>query len=103
LALRPLVLLVWLLIALPGTGLILAALLPPPIDDPYAPLGLVQALVFGQFLAFIGAWTKVVRLAVATRLASTTRRTSPPIRLQPGAGTSSGTAPPLRAGEGAGG
>jgi hypothetical protein len=87
-ALRPLVLLVWLLIALPGAGLVVAAVLPPAVDDPYAAGALVQALAFGQVVAFIGAWTKVVRLAVATRLALTARPT--PV-----------VAPPLRAGRGA--
>lgn len=72
-AARPLVLVLWLLIALPGAGLLLAALLPPAVDDPYALPGLVQALAFGQILAFIGAWTKVVRLAVATRLVTLAR------------------------------
>jgi hypothetical protein len=47
--------------------------LPPAVDDPYALPGLVQALAFGQILAFIGAWTKVVRLAVATRLVTLAR------------------------------
>ena len=69
--LRPLVLLVWIVIVLPGVGLLVAALMPPAVDDPYAPVELVQALAFGQIVAFIGAWTKVVRLAVATRIAVT--------------------------------
>jgi hypothetical protein len=72
-AVRPLVLVLWLLISLPGAGLMIAALLPPAIDDPYAPLELVQALAFGQILALIGVWTKIVRLAVATRLALVAR------------------------------
>jgi hypothetical protein len=76
-ALRPLVLVVWLLISLPGVGLFVAALLPPATDDPYAVLTLVQAVVFGQVLAFVGAWTKVVRLAVAMRLAVTARSALP--------------------------
>jgi hypothetical protein len=73
---RPLVPVVWLLLALPGAGLLVAALAPPPADDPYSVLTFVQALLFGQILAFVGAWTKVVRLAVATRLAVVTR---PPV------------------------
>ena len=76
-AVRPMVLVLWLVISLPGAGLLLAALMPPVVDEPYAPLGLVQALVFGQILAFIGAWTKVVRLAVAMRLALIARSTAP--------------------------
>ena len=69
--LRPPVLLIWLLISLPNAGLVIAALLPPAVEDPYAPGELVQALLFGQVVAFIGAWIKVVRLAVAVRLAAT--------------------------------
>ena len=102
-ALRLPVLLVWLLIALPGAGLIVAALLPPAVDDPYAAGALVQALAFGQIVAFIGAWTKVVRLAVATRLALTARPSSPPAALRRGERRPGAPAPPLRAGEGAGG
>jgi hypothetical protein len=75
-ALRPLVLAIWLLISLPGAGLLLLALLPPSVDDPYAPGELVRALVFGQAVALGGAWTKVVRLAVSTRLAYLTRPTA---------------------------
>jgi hypothetical protein len=86
-ALRPLVLLVWLLIALPASGLMVAALLPPAVDDPYALTSLLQALVFGQVVAFLGAWTKVVRLAVAVRLALTTGLRSSP-------STSRASAPP---------
>ena len=76
-AVRPLVLVVWLLLALPGAGLMVAALLPRAVDDPYAVSELVQALVLGQSVAFLGAWTKVVRLAVATRLAPTARPPAP--------------------------
>jgi hypothetical protein len=82
-AFRPLVLLVWLLIALPGAGLVAVALLPPAVEDSYAPVELVQALAFGQIVAFIGAWTKVVRLAVATRIALTTRPSVPSARSAP--------------------
>jgi hypothetical protein len=76
-AVRPLVLLVWLLIALPGAILLVAAVLPPAVADPYAPIELLKAVAFGQAVAFIGAWTKVVRLAVAARIALTAR---PPFR-----------------------
>ncbi|HZO31109.1 MAG TPA: hypothetical protein VFH48_34520 [Chloroflexota bacterium] len=72
-ALRPMVLLVWLLIALPGAGLMIVALMPPAVEDPYAVSELAESVVFGQMVAFIGAWTKVVRLAVAVRIALTTR------------------------------
>lgn len=84
-ALRPLVLLVWLLIALPGAGLMVAALLPPAVDDPYALVTLVQAVAFGQVVAFIGAWTKVVRLAVAARIALTVRPAAPAVASAPAA------------------
>jgi hypothetical protein len=69
LAMRPLVLVLWLIIWLPGAALFVAVLIPPAVSDPYAPLELVRALVFGQVVAFLGAWTKVVRLAIAMRLA----------------------------------
>jgi len=72
-ALRPMVLLVWLLIALPGAGLMIVALMPPAVEEPYAVSELAESVVFGQMVAFIGAWTKVVRLAVAVRIALTTR------------------------------
>jgi hypothetical protein len=70
-AIRPLVLLVWLVIALPGAALLVVSVLPPSVADAYSVVALVQALAFGQIVAFIGAWTKVVRLAVATRIAVT--------------------------------
>ena len=44
LAMRPLVLVLWLLIWLPGAALFVAALMPPAVGDPYAPLELVRAL-----------------------------------------------------------
>jgi hypothetical protein len=69
-AARPPVPIIWVLISLPTTGLTLAALMPPAVDDPYALIELLGALAFGQAVAFLGAWTKVVRLAVAARLAS---------------------------------
>jgi hypothetical protein len=72
-ALRPSVLLIWLLLALPASGLLFAAIIPPEVDDPYSALGLLQVLAFGQLVAFLGAWTKVVRLAVALRLAPLAR------------------------------
>jgi len=34
-----------------------------------SPLDTLVTLVFGQIIAFLGAWLKVVRLAVACRLA----------------------------------
>jgi hypothetical protein len=68
-AVRPLVLVIWLLLALPSGALLLAAIVPPTIDDPYSVGSLVVALAFGQAVAFVGAWTRVIRLAVAARLA----------------------------------
>lgn len=69
--LRPLVLLLWLALALPPAGLLLAAILPPATSDPYAVAALLMALVYGQLVAFLGAWTKVIRLAVAAYIAAT--------------------------------
>ncbi|MFN8632714.1 MAG: hypothetical protein U0893_02580 [Chloroflexota bacterium] len=67
-AIRPLVLVLWLALSIPTLAVTLVALFPPSISDPYSGLGLVEALAFGQVVAFLGAWTKVVRLAVAVRL-----------------------------------
>jgi hypothetical protein len=67
--LRPLVPLIWLLLALPSAGLLLVSVLPPRADDPSSARDLLVALLFGQAVAFLAAWTRVVRLAVATRLA----------------------------------
>jgi hypothetical protein len=61
---------VWLALSLPGAGLLLLSLFAPPVNDPYSWIELVTALTFGQGLVFLGAWWKVVRLAVAMRLAS---------------------------------
>lgn len=66
---RPLVLLIWLALSLPTTALTLVALMPPAVADAYSGMALVQTVAFGQIVAFLGAWTKVVRLAVAVRLA----------------------------------
>ena len=74
---RPKILAVWLLLSLPVVGLLLAAILAPPVGDPYAVPGLLVALAYGQLLAFLGAWTKVVRLAVATRIAATALTSAP--------------------------
>jgi hypothetical protein len=68
-AARPLVLLVWLLLALPTGALLLAAILPPTAGNPYALTDLIVALLYGQMVAFLGAWTRVIRLAVALRFA----------------------------------
>ena len=67
---HPKILAAWLVLSLPAVGLLLAAVLAPPTGDPYAVPGLLLALAYGQLVAFIGAWTKVVRLAVATRIAA---------------------------------
>jgi len=85
LAVRPLVLLLWLALSLPSSGLLLVAIVPPTIADPFSAAGLIQALVFGQGVAMLGAWVKVVRLAVAARLALAARanRSSPPLESAP--------------------
>lgn len=80
--LRPLALAVWLLLALPPAGLLLAAINPPASVDPFSALDLVKALVYGQLVAFLSAWTKVIRLAVATRLALSVRP-APPVPVAP--------------------
>jgi hypothetical protein len=67
---RPMTVPVWLALSLPGAGLLLLSLFAPPVNDPYSWIELVTALTFGQGLVFLGAWWKVVRLAVAMRLAS---------------------------------
>jgi hypothetical protein len=76
---RPVVLLAWLLLALPSVGLLLAAILPPAATNPYAPSDLIVALLYGQVVAFLGAWTRVIRLAVAAwfaQMAPTRRPTA---------------------------
>jgi hypothetical protein len=73
-AVRPLVIVLWLALSVPGSGLLLASIVPPAIENPYSPIGLMQALAFGQLVAFAAAWTKVVRLAVAVGLASAEQR-----------------------------
>lgn len=74
---RPVVLVTWLLLALPSAGLLVASGLPPAISDPFALSSVFQALAFGQILAFLSAWTKVVRLVVALYLAQGVRAASP--------------------------
>jgi hypothetical protein len=69
LAVRPLVPLAWLVLGLMSGGLLLVAILPPTVDDPYGVVDLLKALAFGQGVAFLGAWTRVIRLAVAARFA----------------------------------
>lgn len=68
-AIHPLVLIVWLLCAVPTGTLLLAAIAPPAVSDPYAADSLLVALAYGQGVAFVGAWTRVIRLVVAMRLA----------------------------------
>jgi hypothetical protein len=67
--LRPLILLLWVLLALPPAGLTLAVLMPPAVADPRSIFDLLLALGYGQVVAFVAAWSKVIRLAVAARLA----------------------------------
>jgi hypothetical protein len=81
LALRPLPIMIWLLLALPSAGVLVAAMLPPSVTDPYSPLDVIVALAFGQGVAFLGAWTRVIRLAVALWLAQAApaRQPAPPV------------------------
>lgn len=81
-AVRPMVLAVWVLLALPPVGLLLVSAMPPSIADPSSVSGLLQALMYGQMLAFLSAWTKVVRLAVAAQLALSVRPTSLDVSLK---------------------
>jgi hypothetical protein len=69
LAVRPLVLVAWLVLGLMSGGLLLVAILPPTVDNPYSFTDLLKALLFGQGVTFLGAWTRVIRLAVAARFA----------------------------------
>jgi hypothetical protein len=85
-AVQPLMLVVWLLLAVPSGALTLAAILPPSIADPYGVDGLLLALLYGQVVAFVGAWCRVIRLAVATRVAQSVGGAGamPPMRLPAG-------------------
>jgi hypothetical protein len=74
---RPTVVPIWLALSLPGAGLLLGSLFAPPVSDPYSWHELVTARACGQALVFLGAWWKVVRLAVAMRLAAGTRQARP--------------------------
>jgi len=80
LALRPLPVMVWLLLGLPTAGVLLAAVLPPAVGDPYSVLDLLVALAFGQAVAFLGAWTRVIRLAAAMRLTQAAPVPAPRVR-----------------------
>ena len=81
---RPLVLGLWLALALPSAGLLLAAITPPATSDPYSVADLVKALLYGQLVAFLSAWSKVVRLAVATLLVATVAPTRTTPAVSPG-------------------
>jgi hypothetical protein len=84
--LRPPVLGLWVALALPPAALLLAAINPLATSDPYSILDLVKALVYGQAVAFLSAWTKVIRLAVAMQLAVVVRPAAPaavaPVRVR---------------------
>lgn len=75
-AMQPLVLIVWLLGAVPTVSLLLAAISPPAVSDPYAAGSVLVALAYGQGVAFVGAWTRVIRLIVAMRLAQSAAGTA---------------------------
>jgi hypothetical protein len=79
LAARPLVLVAWLVLGLMSGGLLLVAILPPAVDNPYSFTDLLKALLFGQGVTFLGAWTRVIRLAVAARFA----QMAPAVRATP--------------------
>jgi hypothetical protein len=64
---RPRPLLVWLVLALPGLGLLALTVGRPMDGDVLGPFGTV---IVGQAVAFLGAWMKVIRLAVAWRIAT---------------------------------
>lgn len=75
---RPVAVVAWLLLALPSVGALAAAAFPPQLPDPTTAAGLVVALLYGQAVVYLGAWTKVVRLAVARRLVEATAADRPP-------------------------
>jgi hypothetical protein len=85
-AARPLSLVAWLLLALPSSGLLLAAIMSPAPADAASLGGLLTALLYGQGVALLGAWTRVVRLAVALRLVAGVRvpALSPPAAVSRG-------------------
>jgi len=76
-AARPLSLVAWLLLALPSSALLLAAIMPPAPSDAASVGGLLTVLLYGQGVAFLGAWTRVVRLTVALRLVAGARVRQP--------------------------
>lgn len=65
---RPGPVLLWLFLALPGVGLLVATSSLPPAGDPPALSMALLTVVLGQVYAFLGAWLKVIRLAAASRL-----------------------------------
>jgi len=67
LVIRPRALLLWLVLALPSLGL-LALTTSAPGGESASALSALAAFVIGQIVAFLGAWLKVIRLAVACRL-----------------------------------
>lgn len=69
----PRALALWLLLGGLQGGLILLAISPPAVTDAFSVTDLVIALVFGQAIAYLAAWLKVARLAVAAHLALSTR------------------------------
>jgi hypothetical protein len=77
LSVRPLVLVAWLVLGLMSGGLLLVSILPPAVDNPYSFTDLVKVALFGQGVAFLGAWTRVIRLAVAARFAQMAPATRP--------------------------
>jgi hypothetical protein len=74
LVVRPRALLLWVLLALPGLGLLAAAAGMPGGGESASALSTVLTIAFGQVVAFLGAWLKVIRLAAACWLVASTGR-----------------------------
>ncbi|MCC7369937.1 MAG: hypothetical protein IT306_16040 [Chloroflexi bacterium] len=77
---RPLVLLLWLALPLPTLGLGFAAINPPALSADGSATDLLAALAYGQGVALLLAWAKVVRLLVAVRLAALAPPFGEPLR-----------------------
>jgi hypothetical protein len=65
---RPRSLLVWLVLALPVAGLLALGMSRVAVGDALASIGPLPMVIIGQIVAFLGAWVKMIRLAVAWRL-----------------------------------
>jgi hypothetical protein len=74
LVVRPRALLLWLLLALPGLGLLVATVGMPGGGELASAWSTVLTIAVGQVVAFLGAWLKVIRLAAACWLVASTGR-----------------------------